>query len=104
MAATVTVLDTINHHNGAIVIANFQFDSAYVTGGEPYTPSDFGLSGVKTISVLDADDASQRAFADTTAKTIKLYVEDGTSGIEAEEGSTDDASAVNVRLLVTGVI
>lgn len=103
MAATVTVQATVNHHEGQIVVANFLFDDAYVTGGEPFTPEDFGLQGITTAVAVNTDDALHRAVVDNTANTVKLYVEDGTSGKEAEEGSTDDASAINVSLLVFGV-
>ena len=100
MAATVTVLATVNTLNEKTVYANFAFDSAYVTGGEPFTPSDFGLQGITTAVAVNTDDASQRAVV--VGRAVKLFVEDGTTGIEAEEGSTDDASAVNVTLIVIG--
>lgn len=79
------------------------FDSSYVTGGELLTPADFGFkTTIEHVTVGSTDDASQRAVWVPATGALKLYVEDGTSGIEAEEGSTDDASAVVVHLEASG--
>lgn len=78
------------------------FDSSYVTGGELVTASDFGMTSIEHVQVGSTDDASQRAVWVASTGALKLYVEDGTSGIEAEEGSTDDASAVVVTLEASG--
>lgn len=102
MAATVTVLATMNHHNGKMVLANFAFDSSYVTGGEPYTASDFGLQGITTVVAVNTDDIQHRAVARTATSTVALYLEDATSGKEAEFGSAVDASALNCVLIVLG--
>lgn len=102
MAATVTVLATVNTHNEKTVYANFAFDSAYVTGGEPFTPEDFGLQGITTAVAVNTDDIQHRAVVRNAGRTVALYLEDATSGKEAEFGSTVDASAINVTLIVVG--
>jgi hypothetical protein len=79
------------------------FDSAYVTGGELVIPADFGFAvAIEHVNVGSTDDAKQRVVWVAATGALKLYVEDGTTGIEAEEGSTDDASAVVVTLTAYG--
>lgn len=78
------------------------FDSSYVTGGELVTAADFGFTAIEHVQVGSTDDVNQRAVWVASTGALMLFVENGTSGIEAQEGSTDDASAVVVTLEATG--
>ena len=80
------------------------FDSSYPTGGEAVAASDFEFNlTVDHVAVGSCDDAKYHAAWDQTNSKIILYVEDGTSGIEAQCGSTSDQSAVKVTVEATGV-
>ena len=103
MAVTVTELASINHHTGKMVVANLLFDSSYPTGGEAITAADFGMQAITHAVALNTDDILYRAVVVNGTNLVKLYEEDATSGKEAEESSTGDASAINATLLVFGV-
>ncbi len=104
MAIAVTVLNTVRDENGATVYASVLFDNSYPTGGELMIADDFGLTGITTMVAGGVDDAKYHATFDSAAKALKLYVEDGTTGIEAEAGSASDQSAINVPVIVRGVV
>lgn len=76
------------------------FDSSYVTGGELCTAADFGFDvSINHVNVGSTDDANQRVAWVPATGALMLYVDAGT---EAQEGSTDDASAVVVHLEAFG--
>lgn len=102
MALTVTIDDRDVWGSHQIRWGNIAFDNSYPTGGEAVTAADFQLSELKEVVVHSADDAKYRPVYDDTNSKIKLYVEDGTSGIEAEAANASDQSAVNVRYQVIG--
>lgn len=102
MALTVTIDERDVWGSHQVRWGSVQFDSSYPTGGEAVAAADFQLSELKEIVVHSADDATYRPVWDAANDKIKLYVEDGTSGIEAEAANTSDQSAVNVRFQVIG--
>lgn len=84
-------------------LVSINFDNSYPTGGEAIATSDLsGCSSIAFAQVGSVDDATYRCTWDRTNSKLKLYVEDGTSGIEAEAANTSDQSAVNIELLVFG--
>lgn len=102
MAATVTVLATIPTKDNDIVFATVGFDSSYPTGGEAVTAADLGLSGIVTGGAFGADDAKYHAYWDNANRKMILYVEDGTTGIEAQAANTSDQSAVVIPAVFVG--
>lgn len=102
MAISATVHATVPTHNHALVFATVGFDSSYPTGGEAIAGSDVGLRSIIAGFAAGADDAKYHGFWDQTNLKLKLYVEDGTSGIEAEAANESDQSAVNVPVIFVG--
>jgi hypothetical protein len=85
------------------VVAEVTFDTSYPTGGEIMLLADYPtLSSIDTVIVGSVDDVNHRCSYITATKGLLLWIEDGTTGIEAQEGSTDDASAVKVIVQVFG--
>ena len=103
MAATVTVKRTINSQNEKTVYATIGFDSSYPTGGEAVSASDLGLQGILHGAAHGADDAKYHGYWDQTNLKMLLYVEDGTTGIEAQAANTSDQSAVVIPAVFVGV-
>lgn len=78
------------------------FDNSYPTGGETITAADFEMTNLQVVYPSGTTVATKRvAWAFTTGK-LMIFVEDGTSGIEAQAGSTSDQSAVVVPVLALG--
>lgn len=80
------------------------FDSSYPTGGEAIAVSDFpGFQvEIEDVIVHSASAATYRPIWDETNSKLKVFVEDGTSGIEAEVADTTDLSSLTVKLQATG--
>lgn len=102
MALSVTINDRDVWGSHQVRFATVTFDSSYPTGGEIPTAADFQLAEIKNLVVHSADDATYRPVYVPSTGAIKLYVEDGTSGIEAEAANASDQSAVNVEVVVIG--
>lgn len=85
-----------------IRFGSMAFDASYPTGGEAFTAADFDLVQIVDFNVTSTDDAKYRASVDLANSKVKLYEEDGTSGIEAEEANGGNASAINFRVIVIG--
>jgi len=82
-------------------IYNITFDSSYPTGGEDFS----GVSNdfVEVVGVIQiGGNGLQEVDYDTSTDTLLLYVEDGTSGINAQAANGSNQSAVSVQLLVLG--
>jgi len=83
------------------------FDSSYPTGGESVTAAMVAGMAVEVQGVLvdsgSALVAQKRVSWDPSTAKLVIYIEDGTSGKEAEAGSTSDQSGmVDIQLLVLG--
>lgn len=102
MAIAITTKAEIPVHNHKIVIGSVAFDDSYPTGGEAIAASDLDMQGILFIVPGGVDDATYHAAWDQTNLKMLLYVEDGTSGIEAQAANTSDQSAVNVPFLAVG--
>ena len=71
------------------------FDASYPTGGEAIAAADLGFENqIDAVLAGGSDQATFRPVWDPSAGTLMLFIEDGTSGIEAEAGNTTDQSAV----------
>ncbi len=103
MAPTFTVLEEVRGDPYTIVHGTILFDSSYPTGGEAVVASDFNLWGLDWVWTTGADDAKVRGAWDKTNSKMKLYIEDGTSGIEAEAGSASNQSAIILPVIAVGV-
>ncbi len=104
MALTFTVLATVRDGSGATVFATVGFDSSYPTNGEAIVADDFGLWGLSSLIPGGVDDAKYHAAWFHDLGKLKLYVEDGTTGIEAEAGSASNQSAIVVPVIVRGTV
>jgi hypothetical protein len=102
MALTATINDRDVFGSHQVRFATVTFDNSYPTGGEIPTAALFELQEIKNLVVHSADDAKYRPVHVPATGAIKLYVEDGTSGIEAEAANASDQSAVNVEVMVIG--
>jgi hypothetical protein len=103
MAATIT--RTARWHAGGYThgIYSFTFDDSYPTDGEDFSPISDEFREVLSVKQV-ANDGDPNQFVTWTSATdkLKLWLEDNTSGIYAEAGSTSDQSAIVVILEVTG--
>lgn len=73
------------------------FDSSYPTGGEAVAASDFGFDVSLDSVIVGAGSAlvfTKIVRWDPSTSKLTIGVEDGTSGIEAQAGSTSDQSGV----------
>ena len=108
MAITATALFTVTpsvlpSENGkTLVVGTVLFDNSYPTGGEAITAANFGLSRIDAVVVGSNSGAGVDAVWDAANSKLKLFDEDGTSGISAEFASTGDASANTATILVFG--
>lgn len=104
MAVTLTKYNSQDIHLGGdlyLWAGKITFDSSYPTNGEAIAASDFGGDEILSVSLnAAADVVTKFAYWDRANSKIKIFVEDGTSGICAEAGSTSDQSAVDVDLWV----
>ena len=87
-----------------LVTGTLTFDSSYPTGGEAVAASSFSNFIRLDFLGLNAhtDVATKLAVWDRSNAKIILYVEDGTTGIEAQAANTSDQSAVSVEFLAFG--
>lgn len=93
-------------HAGGVTegIYDITFDSSYPTDGESFATvsGDFR----KVLSVVQTNtDSDGNALVSWTSATDKLMLllEDDTSGIYAEAGSTSDQHLISVQVRVTGL-
>ncbi len=88
-------------------LGTIAFDSSYPTGGEALAASDVPGMSTSVQGVLvdsgSAGVATKRIVWDPSAAKFVIFVEDGTSGIEAEAANTSDQSGVvDVQVMVFG--
>ena len=102
MAVSVSNKATLNTNTEKTVISEVTFDSSYPTGGEAVVASDFGLHGITHVLVTQSNVATKRGYWEETTGKILVYVEDGTTGIEAQAASTSDQSALSVQVFAVG--
>ena len=103
MALTISNQDRTVMGDRTVVFATVTFDSSYPTGGEAIAASDFeNLDQIDYVSVNPVDVATNRVVWDRGNSKLKIFIEDGTSGIEAEAANTSDQSAVAVEVQVIG--
>lgn len=102
MALSVTIDDRDVWGSHQVRWGRITFDSSYPTGGEAIAAADFQLAELKNVVVHSADVATYRPVWDQSASKILLYIEDGTSGIEAQAANTSDQSAVTIEYQVIG--
>lgn len=103
MAATASISTRTVFGDQQVKFATVTLDSSYPTGGEAVTPALFELTQINEVIIHSTSVATKRAVWDSANSKIKLFVEDGTSGIEAEAANTSDQSAVSVQVIVFGV-
>lgn len=102
MAATATVNTSSVFGDLQVRFATVELDSSYPTGGELLPAALFNLQTVSEVVVHSTSVATKRAVWDRANSKLKLFVEDGTSGIEAEAANASDQSAVDVLVVVYG--
>lgn len=82
------------------------FDTSYPTGGEAVVAGDFEFS--TSVEWVLVDSGSALVFTkivryDPSTGKLTVGIEDGTSGIEAQAGSTSDQSGiVDVQIMAFG--
>ena len=100
--ATVTLLASLKTSDNETAIATVDFDASYPTGGEVITAAEVGLSNILGAIVSGPGTATFRAAWNQTAQALMLFIENGTSGVEAQAANTSDQSAVSVTCLFVG--
>lgn len=87
-----------------LVTGTLTFDSSYPTGGEAVAASTFSnfirldFLGINAHTSV----ATKLAEWDRAAGTVILFVENGTTGIEAQAANSSDQSAVSVEFMAFG--
>jgi hypothetical protein len=82
--------------------ARVTLDTSYATGGEPISPALFGLTSITALVITSANVASRRPVWVPATQRIRVFVEDGTSGIEAEAANASNQSTVVFEAMVIG--
>ncbi len=98
------VLATVRDGTGATVFANITMDSSYPTNGEAIVADDFGLWGLSSLIPGGVDDAKYHAAWYHDLGKLKMFIEDGTTGIEAEVGNGTNIATVVVPVIVRGTV
>ena len=100
--ATVTVNSSFNWGGFRVVDATIAFSAIYKTGGDSFTPAQFGLSGFSLPGLMALQGGSINGTktwrVDIANGLILLYL---TAGNEA--GNNSNQSAVSFRCLAFGI-
>ena len=103
MALTISGEDRRVVGDRLVIDAKVTFDSSYPTNGEALAFSDFqGLAQIDNLIVHSTSAALHRVIWDGTNSKLKVFVEDGTSGKEAEVANTTDIATLTCLVQVTG--
>jgi len=104
MAGTVTLIGS-RHAVGDqyVVHATYTFDDSYPTGGEVLSAAEFGLTTINNVHVTSSGNvATKRVTYVPSTGALLVFVEDGTTGIEAQAANTSDQSALSCQVAVYG--
>lgn len=88
-----------------VVTGKFDFDSSYPTGGEDIADIAAQFAGSVALGVVfePVNAARYHIAVDYAAKKVKLFIEDATTGVEAEAANASDQSAITgVRWMAWG--
>lgn len=95
-----------------VILATVTFDASYPntggTVGEPVVAADVTGTGVSPLSEVlaviphSARTARNRPVWDRASGTLRLFIEDGTSGIEAQAANASNQSAVVCEAIIIG--
>ena len=102
MALTVSITSSSVFGDRQARFATVTLDSSYPTGGEALSAAQLNLAQLDEVVIHSANVATKRAVWDRTNSKILVYVENGTSGIEAQAASTSDQSALSVQVFAVG--
>jgi len=78
------------------------FDSSYPTGGEAFTPAEFGLSRLDFLQVSGATGYVAAWDGSTSAPKVLLYRQTAATGALVEVPDTTNVSTVTVRYRAVG--
>ncbi len=101
MAATTTLAQIRKSAVGERfhVVAKVTESGTYATGGSPITAAQLGLKYIEQVFISRENAIKQDQAWDKTPGTsvnIVTYVEDGTTGIEAEHGASTATAVYNI--------
>ena len=103
MALTISNEDRRIMGDRVVIDAKIAFDDDYPTNGEALANTDFsGLHQIDSLIVHSTNLAMYRVIWDDTNSKLKVYLEDSTSGKEAEVGSGVDINTLRCLVQVTG--
>lgn len=103
MSATVKVKAQLSMNNACMNVVEVTFDDSYVTGGEPLTPAQMGLSVIH--AVIPANNGGYAFEYDKAAKKLKAYYGNNAGSVDGplvQVASLADLDAVTATLLVIG--
>lgn len=78
------------------------FDSSYATGGEAFTPAEFGLNRLDFLLVSGANGYVAAWDGSTSAPKVLLYRQTAATGALVEVPSTTNVSTVTCRFKAIG--
>ena len=103
MALTISLEDRRISGDRVLVDAKIAFDASYPTNGEALAYTDFsGLHQIDHLIGHSTNLAVRRVVWDDTNSKLKVFVEDGTSGKEAEVADTTDINTLRCLVQVSG--
>ena len=103
MALTISNEDRRIQGDRVVVDAKIAFDDSYPTNGEALANTDFsGLHQIDSLIVHSTNLAQYRVIWDDTNSKLKVYLEDTSTGKEAEVGDTEDINTLRCLVQVTG--
>jgi hypothetical protein len=103
MALTISNEDRRISGDRVVIDAKIAFDDSYPTNGEALAYTQFsGLHQIDSLIAHSTNLALHRVVWDDTNSKLKVFVEDGTSGKEAEVANTTDINTLRVLVQVTG--
>ena len=84
------------------VFGTITFDSSYPTGGEGFTPAEFGLNRLDWLQLTNGQGYVPLWDGSTSAPKVLMYRQGAAAGALAETPNTTDLSAITVRFRATG--
>lgn len=105
MALTITNVVRGHFGNRKATVATVEFDSSYVTGGEPFVPADVGMESFDVVLVTPAANGTEAVVVkhDPAAETLQVFWGGGAVSSELDEvTSTDNLSGFEATVFAVG--
>ncbi len=84
------------------VLGTITFDSSYPTGGEEFTPAEFGLNRLDWLDLNNGQGYVPVWDGSTSAPKVLMYRQGASAGALVQTTNAADLSAITVRFRATG--